>query len=167
MDRMLFNESQKFNQWWLWLILLSYVVMLLIVFFVIWQIKQNVVAQTIRITVLVIIGLLIIVPAGIFFSFRLDTQIKHDGVYVRFLPFYSTFKVYEWRGISKCYVRQYNPIEEYGGWGFRIGSSGKAFNVSGDKGLQLEFRDQTRMLIGTNKPIELTETLKKIGRLQP
>lgn len=167
MDPILFNESQKFNQWWLWLILLYYVTMLLIVFFVVWRIKQNVMAQTIRVIVLATIALLIIVPTAVFFSFRLDTQIRQDGVYVRFLPFYLTFKVYQWRDISKCYVRQYSPIEEYGGWGFRIGPSGKAFNVSGDRGLQLELKDQTKMLIGTNNPLELTEVLRKIGELHP
>ena len=57
---------------------------------------------------------------------------------------------------------------EYGGWGLRLGlfGNGKAFNVSGDKGLQLEFTDNKKLLIGTNRPEELTETLIKIGQLK-
>jgi hypothetical protein len=59
-------------------------------------------------------------------------------------------------------------LTEYGGWGLRLGILGKgtAFNVSGDKGLQLEFIDNKKLLIGTKKPEELTETLNKIGQLK-
>ena len=69
----------------------------------------------------------------------------------------------------KSYVRQYSPIIEYGGWGLRFGIFGKgtAFNVSGNKGLQLEFINNKKLLIGTNKPDALTETLIKLGRLKP
>jgi hypothetical protein len=59
-------------------------------------------------------------------------------------------------------------LTEYGGWGLRLGLFGKgtAFNVSGDIGLQLEFTDDRKLLIGTNKPDELIETLNKIGQLK-
>ncbi|MBK9224473.1 MAG: hypothetical protein IPO23_07190 [Flavobacterium sp.] len=70
--------------------------------------------------------------------------------------------------LTKSFVRQYSPLMEYGGWGLRLGlfGNGKAFNVSGDKGLQLEFTDNKKLLIGTNRPEELTETLIKIGQLK-
>lgn len=97
---------------------------------------------------------------------RLKNQIRKDGVYVKFFPFHLSFKVYKWDKVSKLFVRQYDPISEYGGWGLRIGRNGKAFNVSGNKGLQLEFHDNKKLLIGTNKPEELKETLLKIGPLK-
>jgi|SRR3954447_2251190 hypothetical protein len=104
----------------------------------------------------------------LFINFRLETQIKKDGVYVRFFPFHLSFRHYNWDKVSKSFVRQYNPIGEYGGWGLRLGlfGKGKALSVSGDKGLQLEFTDNKKLLIGTNKPEELTEALKKIGQLK-
>ncbi|MBC8644094.1 hypothetical protein H9W95_08645 [Flavobacterium lindanitolerans] len=69
--------------------------------------------------------------------------------------------------MTKSYVRQYAPIAEYGGWGLRYDfmGKGKALNVSGNKGLQLKFTDNKKLLIGTNKPDELTEILKKLGQL--
>ena len=78
------------------------------------------------------------------------------------------FKYYAWEKLKKSFVRQYSPIAEYGGWGLRYGflGKGKAFNVSGDKGLQLEFMDNKKLLIGTSKPDELTEALKRIGQLK-
>jgi hypothetical protein len=71
--------------------------------------------------------------------------------------------------LTKSYVRQYSPIAEYGGWGLRLGLFGKgqAYNVSGDKGLQLEFTTGQRLLIGTNKPEELNTVLLSIGQLKP
>lgn len=103
----------------------------------------------------------------LFISFRLDTQIKENGIYVKVFPFHLSFKVYPWDKISKLFVRQYNPIIEYGGWGLRLGlfGKGKAYNVSGNKGLQIVFTDNRRLLIGTKKPEELTETLTKMGKL--
>ncbi|MDR7695169.1 hypothetical protein D1000_09500 [Riemerella anatipestifer] len=104
----------------------------------------------------------------LFVNLRLDTTIKKDGIYVRFFPFHLKFKYYSWDSLTKSYVRQYSPLTEYGGWGLSLGLFGKgaAFNVSGDKGLQLEFSNNTKLLIGTNKPDELTETLNKIEQIK-
>lgn len=103
-----------------------------------------------------------------FFSMRLETIIKHDGVYVRFFPFHRKYKHYAWANTTKCFVREYCAITEYGGWGLRVGmfGQGMAFNVAGNKGLQLEFTDRKRLLIGTNKPEELSSYLVKIGQLK-
>ena len=71
------------------------------------------------------------------------------------------FKFYDWKNISKSYIRQYQPIIEYGGWGIRIGlfGKGRAFNVRGNKGLQLEFKDNNKLLIGSNNSEELERVL--------
>ena len=101
-------------------------------------------------------------------NIRLDMQIKKDGIYVRFFPFHLNFRFFSWEVISKSFVRQYNPIAEYGGWGFRLGlfGRGRALNISGDKGLQLEFSDGKKLLIGTIMPEELRETLIRLGQLK-
>ena len=69
--------------------------------------------------------------------------------------------------IATYYVRQYSPLLEYGGWGMRFGIFGKgnAWNISGDKGLQLVFTNQKKLLIGTNQPEKLAAILEKIGHL--
>ncbi len=104
----------------------------------------------------------------LFVNFRLDTTTREDGIYVRFFPFHLKFKHYTWDRLTKSFVRQYAPLSEYGGWGLRLGFFGKgtAVNVSGDKGLQLEFTDSKKLLIGTNTPDKLTKTLNKIGQIQ-
>jgi hypothetical protein len=49
---------------------------------------------------------------------------------------------------------------EYGGWGIKYGKMGKAYNVSGNRGVQLEFTDGKRLLIGSQINIkERRETI--------
>jgi len=165
----LFKESQGFTQWWLWLILTIINVFLLFGVF-----KQVIVGEAIGdspmsdITLLLITGFMIALTI-LFTRFRLYTEIKQDGVYVKFFPFHLSFKRYAWIDISKSYIRQYDPIAEYGGWGLRLGlfGKGKAYNVSGNQGLQLEFHDQKKLLIGTRRPNELTNILKQIDNFKP
>lgn len=167
-NEILFSERQRFKQWWLWLILLGINGLFLFGVF-----KQVIDRQQFGDKPMSDAGLLIatgltIALTILFVNFRLETTIKKDGIYVRFFPFHLKFKYYTWDKLTKSFVRQYSPLTEYGGWGLRLGLFGKgtAFNVSGDKGLQLEFIDNKKLLIGTNKPDELTETLNKIGQLK-
>ena len=167
-NEILFTERQKFKQWWLWVILLGINGLFLFGVF-----KQVIGGQQFGDKPMSNAGLLIatgltIALTLLFVNFRLDTTVKMDGIYVRFFPFHLKFKYYPWNSLTKSFVRQYSPLTEYGGWGLRIGLFGKgtAFNVSGDKGLQLEFTNKKKLLIGTNKPDELTETLNKIGQLK-
>jgi len=66
--------------------------------------------------------------------------------------------------IKKCYVRKYRPLTEYGGRGWRISISGRgtAFSISGNQGLQLEFLNDKKMLIGTKRPEELSKALNMV-----
>ncbi|TBV28449.1 hypothetical protein DMZ43_00440 [Meridianimaribacter sp. CL38] len=67
-----------------------------------------------------------------------------------------------WKSINNAYVRTYEPISEYGGWGIKGGwnkSKGKAINVSGTIGIQLELADGKKLLIGTKKQIEAENTI--------
>lgn len=166
-NEILFAERQKFRQWWIWLILVGINGFFLFgVFQQVFGGRQFGDRPMSNEGLLFSLGLSLLLTF-VFINLRLDTQLKQDGIYVKFFPFHLTFKVYPWDEISKSFVRKYNPISEYGGWGLRLGlfGKGKAYNVSGNKGLQIEFTNNKRLLIGTNKPGELTETLTKMGKL--
>jgi len=168
-QEVLFSERQKFKQWWLLAILLC--VNSLFIFGICKQIilGQQFGDKPMSDTGLLIITGLFLLLTILIFTSRLDTLIKGDGIYVRFFPFHLKFKHYKWTSLTKSFVREYSPVTEYGGWGLRLGLFGKgtAFNVSGNEGLQLEFNDHKKLLIGTNKPAELTEILSKTGQLKP
>lgn len=166
-DEVLFAERQKFKQWWLWglLIVINGI-------FISGIYKQVIGGQQFGDKPMsnsgIIIGFsIVLLVTLLFLFFKLETVIKKDGIYVRFFPIHITYRKYTWNKMAKAFVRQYNPITEYGGWGLRYGifGKGKALNVSGNKGLQLIFSDNTKLLIGTKKPDELSEVLRKIEAL--
>ena len=61
--------------------------------------------------------------------------------------------------LTKYEVRTYSALKDYGGWGIRYGRRGKAYNVSGNCGVQLEFSNGDRLLFGSQKPEEFTKAL--------
>jgi len=159
----LFKETQRLRQWWLWLILL-FINGLNIWFVIKKYLYKEVFTNTAYhsyagaeiatlITVLVTVLLL---------TMKLETIIQTDRIKVRFFPFHLSFKQYLAGTIRAAYIRNYKPILEYGGWGIRFGlfGKGKAFNVSGNHGIQLVFKDESKLLIGTQKPQEAEVALK-------
>ena len=165
-DKILFAENQKFNQWWLWLLLLS------INLFMIYGFYEQVInghrfgdkpmsntGQTIALTATLALSVF-------FLIIKLQTIVKEDGIYYRFFPIHRAYRKFTWDKLKFVFVRQYSPLSEYGGWGLRFGISGtgKAVNVSGNKGLQLVFADNKKLLIGTNKPEAFIEVLSEIGQ---
>lgn len=154
----LFFEKQKFNQLWLWFLILVPFLYILIYFL-------N--HRGSDLTTLIVVSCTLILSILILVIIKLETIIKKEGIHIRFFPFHIKYRQYAWSDISKLYMRKYDAISEYGGWGIRINlrGKGKAFNVSGNNGLQLEFKNNKKILIGTQKPEELIKALKKINKL--
>lgn len=165
-DEILFSENQRFKQWWVWALMIGLNGMLIFGF-----VKQVILGQpfgskpTSDAGLMMITGLMFVLTY-FFFRLRLETRIKKDGIYYRFVPFHGPFRFNAWDNLQKCYVRKYSPILEYGGWGLRLGMYGKgtAFNVSGNMGLQLKLSNNKKILLGTRRPEELAAVLKKLGQ---
>lgn len=161
----LFSEIQYLGKKWWPLLLPSSLIPL----FVVLSQKNPFSADMAREDVWGLLGLLAVESAvwGLFFVLRLHTRIEVDGIYVQFYPFHFKPLFFPWEKIHKAYVRTYSPLGEYGGWGLRYGfSKGKAYNVWGSKGLQLELVDGKKVLIGTQRAEELESALKKWGKAE-
>lgn len=157
-----FSESQKFRQWWLWVILVvSIASATSLICYAKVQNKDDMPAFAVVAGVLV--PLLII---ALFLFANLQTAIDDIGVSVRFPPFRFKSKVIPWDEIANAWVRKYNPIGEFGGWGARYTfSRGTAYNVSGNMGLQLVLKDGKKMLIGSQQPDELAAVLQRLNKV--
>ena len=96
----------------------------------------------------------------IFYVMRLKTEVRNDGLHIRFFPLMS--RVIPFDEIREIDVRIYKPIREYGGWGIRsgLGGRGAALNVSGNRGVQLELSGGKRLLIGSQKAEELAKAIR-------
>lgn len=161
---LIFTERQKFTQWWLWAILLGINGLFLYGIFVQLVKGQSFGDNPMSDTGLILVTLFVLGLSLLFFSFRLDTEIRRDGIYVRFFPIHLAFKKYAWATIKDAHVRKYAAITEYGGWGLRWGLFGKgdALNISGNQGLQLTFHSNKKLLIGTQKPQEINAALARL-----
>jgi hypothetical protein len=159
-QQILFDESQGFNQWWIWAIILGAMGVSLYASMETIQMGESLFNWT---NFSVIIPVFII-PA-LFYFLKLKTKVEENGIYVRFIPFHLKEIFISWDQLDECYIRTYSPLGEYGGWGIKygLGGAGKVYNVSGNQGLQLVFKDGSRLLIGTQKPEELQEVIKKIA----
>ena len=100
--------------------------------------------------------------ASLFMTFKLITQIRSDGIYVRYPPIRFVFARFAWTDVRQVYVREYGA-GEYGGWGIRISPSGWGYIVPGNMGIQLVMADGSRVLITTHRPDEVREVLRKLG----
>ena len=155
-----FREEQQFRQTWVWLILLPG---LLIVWYIAIQelifnnpVGNSNASNTMIFIFWVIFGLLFPI---FFYKLKLITEVRNNGLYIRFFPLHLTFKKIPIDKETKHYVRTYRPVTEYGGWGIKWGPGGKTYNVSGDRGVQLEFKNKKRLLIGSQKPEQLESAI--------
>ena len=163
----LFKETQRFRQWWLWLIMVFAFAITIYTIVQKGKLHNFSFQEYLNLTN---IGAIIIpvLAAILLLSCRLETVITPENIRVRLFPFHLKFINFSAKTIGLAFVREYNPILDYGGWGLRLGlfGKGKAYNVSGNQGIQLVFKDGSKLLIGTQKPDEAGAALQKAGFLK-
>jgi len=162
----IFREVQRFASWLRWAVALS---MAVAVAFDVLALRQESLQQpprTPQIISLIIVGVLLpIAIALLFWLLKLQTEVRRDGLYVRFFPFHIRFKKFTAEDLSEHYARTYRPIREYGGWGIRCGwRGGRAYNVSGNKGVQLVLKNGKRLLVGSQKAEELADAIGSLTK---
>lgn len=149
-----FYEQQRIKSVWVWLLLLSMNILFISALVARLFFNLSVGAKPVNTTELIIITSLSALLTLVFCLLRLQTVITANGIYVRLYPVHFKYRRLPWSSINKCFVRSYKPLAEYGGWGIRYGFTGKAYNLSGNKGIQIIFNDNRKLLIGTQTPQE-------------
>ncbi|UKJ07279.1 hypothetical protein [Solitalea lacus] len=161
---MQFEEKQKFNQLWIALLIFSSVAMTLGLFLYQWKVMKNY-----QPALLAVIGFELFMVFLLHQLFTLKTLIDLEGIHFQFKPFHLRMKTINWYDIDQAYIRKYEPITEYGGWGIKglwPFKSGRAYNVSGDIGLQIKLTNGKRILIGTNQAVEMQKVLNSIAKFK-
>ncbi|MCR4438450.1 MAG: DUF6141 family protein [bacterium] len=149
----LVREVQHFRQPWLWAIVLLLAGWRWYVLLV--QVVMGIRAGGHPAPDVVVLILWLVFGVGLvafFWWTRLITEVRADGLYVRFVPFHLKFKRLPYSQLARWAACTYRPILDYGGWGIRYGRNGMAYNVSGNRGVQLEFTSGKRLLIGSQQP---------------
>ena len=146
----LFEENQKFTQWWLWVILLSFPIISFGPF------DENAININ-----YVLIGFFI---PFLFYLFELRLKVSAEGLHFQFFPFHLKSHIIKFEDIDKFKAMQYSPLKEYGGWGIKYGFKGKAYNVSGNKGVKIFLKNETNIMFGSQKHSELAKALKQVQK---
>src|SRR4030042_1852226 len=161
----IFREEQKFGLWLRWLVYLSMGLSVAISIFALIKEFDGQSPPEIWGIVLAVIGGIVvpIVIAALFILLKLETEVRPDGLCVCYFPFHIHFKRFAAEDLSEYHARRYKPIREYGGWGIRCSlRNGKAYNVSGNRGVQLVLSSGKKLLIGSQKADELGAGIREI-----
>lgn len=154
-----FKETQRFNLSWKWMLFIAIYALMF------WALIQQF-AEVVDLTAIITISLslcLIIFFNIVIVIMKLETLIDENKVTYQFKPFHNKPREIKWDEISEFFIRDYKPVKEYGGYGIqRRIKAGRAFTVSGKKGLQLILKDGKKILIGTHKPKELEMLIDKL-----
>ncbi|WP_277631633.1 hypothetical protein [Avrilella dinanensis] len=152
----LFTEKQRFNQWWVWLLIILTLGVPFIVFF------QLIISGEAISDNLAIIFSLIIPIACIYLIYitQLKTEITRESISFQFVPFVK--RSYFLSEIQSVKVINYGFV---GGWGIRFTTKyGTVYNIKGNKGLYVHLKDGKTFIIGTQKPEELEKVIEQLKR---
>lgn len=148
----LFNENQRFNQWWLWLLLISSSVAPIIILYKEFTSGTSTPSSLFALLILFLVFLL-------FIFLRLKTTITTKSIQLVYFPF--VWKTINLSDITSMKVINYGFV---GGWGIRLWTPyGTVYNVRGNKGLHIKLKNGKQLVIGTQKPEELEKVLQTIN----
>jgi len=161
----IFREVQRFNQPWVWALIALAAASAWFTFFyeLFSSLSESGQGGEMWITALVWVLVGLGLPA-LFVSNRLVVEVRRDGLYYRYHPYQRKTCSIAWQEIRTAEVRTYRPIAEFGGWGLRGAwrkGGGRAYNVYGNRGLQLELNDGRRVLFGSQRAEELAAAVRQ------
>jgi len=166
----IFREVQRFKQRWLWALIVVSVLVSVGLFG--WGMVQQLVfgepwgdrpmsdtglAVTGTLTILLHLGII-----ALFAVCRLIIEVRSEGLYIRFVPFHLSYRRIPLEDLESFEALTYRPMREYGGWGIKGGRGGTAYNVSGDRGVRLNYATGRHILIGSQRADELAEAIGKV-----
>jgi len=155
-------EIQKFNQWWLWTILLAVLALPLYGMF-----QQIILGEPFGSKPLSDPGLVLffagtLLITGLFWYLELRTEIDETGIRVRLRPISS--EVFTWDKIEDLEIITYGFV----GYGLRFSSKyGTVYNTRGNRGLAIRLKTGSRYVIGTQHPDDIIQVLRTLSKIEP
>jgi hypothetical protein len=175
MEKQFYSEEQKFSPMLVWLIMFPVWTVLNVIFGI--GLYQQIsldqpwgdepMSDSGLVLVTIAINLIVIGTALLMLKTRMVVEIRESRLVYRYPPFIIKEKKISREEIDRFEVRQYKPIQEYGGWGFRqrtrrFRNSGLAYNVSGNIGLQLYLKNGKKILFGTQRKEAIGSAMNKL-----
>jgi hypothetical protein len=156
------REVQYFRQWWLWLLIAVMVLPTWSIF-----IRQIIFGHPVGSTPapdLVVWILLGVIGLGIpllFVMMRMVVEVHHDRIIIRYIPIWR--RTVAMTDVLAAEAVTYRPIREFTGWGIRWRPGwGWAYSVDGNRGLRVDLRDGSHLMIGSRAPEPLAEAVRMV-----
>lgn len=172
---LLFSEVQYSRQWWLWAVILT-TTLLTAGIFAYALVQQVLFHRPFGNTPMSNTGLILMGAAVIFFdavllslflAAKLVTEVRSDGLYIRYFPFHLRMHNIPLENLDKVEPITYSPLGDYGGWGIRFGKNGRAYNPTGNRGVKLTYANGSHILIGSQRPHELAQAIESVSGSPP
>ena len=157
-----FKEEQYFRQKSLWLVILFFPVFSL--YGIYEQILMGNIIGEKPLSDGGLVSFSLIVGLGLplaFWFMKLKLRVSDKGLHYQFFPIHLKERLITFPEIKSYKARTYSPLREFGGWGIRFGFESKAYNVCGNKGLQLELENGRKVLFGSQDHKALEKAMKK------
>ena len=172
MEKLYFSEEQFFTQLWIWLLLIAAMSAMLIPT-AIGLYTQLVLDQPWgnrpigNVAFLWVAGLELLFAVGLFLfmaKMRLIVKVSDTALHFRYPPLIMKERIISRESVKAFGIRQYKPLKEYGGWGIKYGMGrvGKAYNVKGNIGMQLELKNGQKVLFGTQRADAFQRAMEKM-----
>ena len=160
-DNLAYHEVQRFRQVWI-VLLVTFIAALSWYSFAVQILLgepfgTNPAPDIVVLVILLIFG--IAFPLW-FFTLRLEIQVTATALRFRMYPLHLSWREFPFPAIAGVLAVVYRPLREYGGWGIRFGRKGMAYNVSGDRGVQVTLKNGTSFLLGSLRAEELELVLR-------
>ncbi|MGV9003920.1 hypothetical protein [Flavobacterium sp.] len=153
-----FKEQQKFTQWWLWLLILILILLPVIEEVQPLLTKNSITQEPFSLSGIISYYVFVLAVIGMFLLMRLKTEIDQDKIQFSFVPFIK--KQIKWNDIKTAQIVNYGFV---GGWGIRFRTKyGTIYNIKGNKGLAIELHNGKKLVIGTQREIELRKIVDKV-----
>lgn len=164
-EPVIYREVQRPRQVWLWVFIWGFTVFMWYSF--IQQIIFGVPIgnQPAPDAVMVILWLVfgIVFPVGMLGFVKLITEVRRDGLYIRFVPFHVHYRSFMLKDLISYKSITYSPLKRFGGWGLRFNLEGEtAYNMDGNQGIELKLRKNQTVVVGSRHPEELVKALDKV-----
>ena len=145
-----FREVQRFRAWWMW------VALVLPVFFIggmlVYQIATGLPVgnKPAPNWALSMLFLLVLSIAVLVLTAKLEVWVDAEGIHYRLLPFIT--RDVKWGWVQTAKLERLHALEDFGGYGIRLGRRGWGYIVSGDHALYLELTSGSRVWLSTAQP---------------
>jgi hypothetical protein len=143
----IYREVQQFRQVWIWVIVSALAA--LVWYAAVTQLILHRPFGGVPMPVIPLVVFWFIFGIGLpalFYLGRLVTEVRDDGIYICFFPFHRTSRI-AFTEVKQSQVRTCRR-------------TGKAYNVSGDRGVQIEFSNGSRLFIGSQRAEELWRAIQ-------